>query len=407
MPRRALLIVSFLTLFTAVGVGPASATINTGATATQIADAIAEDPTQVTGASFDTLPSTGTPNAVSTTALAGFPTEDVGGPGYGLLTTGDATLAPTANDAENSGASIGDGNAVRGDTDYDVTTLKVDLNVPVDANCLTFEFRFLSEEYPEFVGTVYNDAFIAEMDSTTWTTSGSTITAPNNFAFDPVGNEISINAAGATSVTADQAAGTTYDGATPILAASTPVTSGAHSLYLSIFDQGDQIYDSAVFLDNLTLSTAAKGACKTGAFPHQPDGQIKQGSGTSYKGDNVYNTDGTNQTITRSVAHGNSRTFNVKTQNDGIASDSFTIDGCDASSGFTVVYKQGTTNVTADVAAGTYGIGPLDPGLSTVLKLTIGVKSGGAGKTKTCKITSMSDGDTTRTDTVIAKVKGT
>jgi hypothetical protein len=284
--------------------------------------------------------------------------------------------------------------------------MKVDLSVPVDANCVTVEFRFLSEEFPEFIGTEFNDAFIAELDTTSWTTSGSNITAPDNFAFDPSGNVISINAAGVTSVEADEADGTTYDGATPILAASTPITAGAHSLYLSIFDQGDHFYDSAVFVDNLTLSEAAPGACITGAFPHQPDGQIKQGSG-GYKGNNVYNDDGKNQTITKSVAHGGSRTFNVKVQNDGLSADSFTVRGCHASTGFTVVYKSGTTTITAAVVAGTYLIGPLDPGLTKTIKVTIGVKASGDGKTKKCKVTATSEADTTRSDTVVAKVKGT
>ena len=47
------------------------------------------------------------------------------------------------------------------------------------------------------------------------------------------------------------ARGTTFDGATRLLRASTKITPGRHRLYLSIFDQGDRIYDSAVFLDNL------------------------------------------------------------------------------------------------------------------------------------------------------------
>ena len=38
-----------------------------------------------------------------------------------------------------------------------------------------------------------------------------------------------------------------------LLPAATQVTPGAHSLYLSIFDQGDTILDSAAFLDNLVV----------------------------------------------------------------------------------------------------------------------------------------------------------
>ena len=115
------------------------------------------------------------------------------------------------------------------------------------------------------MGSSVNDGFVAELDSSTWTTVDSVINAPNNFAFDPSGDVISINSSGATSMTAANATGTTYDGATPLLGASTPITPGTHSLYLSIFDQGDDILDSAAFLDNLVLGTTAAGSCKAGA----------------------------------------------------------------------------------------------------------------------------------------------
>ncbi len=39
---------------------------------------------------------------------------------------------------------------------------------PKQANCLSFNFRFLSEEYPEFVADIYNDAFVAELDRSNW-----------------------------------------------------------------------------------------------------------------------------------------------------------------------------------------------------------------------------------------------
>jgi uncharacterized repeat protein (TIGR01451 family) len=230
-------------------------------TALDLANAIAQTPGIVAGASFVSQPPNGLPHDVQTTSLGGFPTD---ASTYAILTSGDATLADTPNSAPNSGANDVGPN-VRGNTDFDVTVLKVDLNVPVGPNCLSLDFRFLSDEYPEFVHTDFNDAFIAELDISDWTTSGSEITAPHNFAFDPAHNEISINAAGAASMSAGEAAGTTYDGATPLLSASTPITSGAHSLYLSIFDQGDHIYDSAIFLDKLRLGTAAGGTCQTGA----------------------------------------------------------------------------------------------------------------------------------------------
>ena len=225
-----------------------------------LASAIAADPGSVTGASYEAVPACGRPNDVSTTALAGFPTASSS---YSILTTGEAALADDPNLSEGSGVDLG-GPSVRGDSDFDVTILKIDLEVPANRNCLTFDFRFLSEEFPEFVGSSFNDAFIAELDNSTWSTSGSQITAPNNFAFDSTGNVISINTAGFSDT---EAAGTTYDGATPLLSASTPITAGAHSLYLSIFDQGDGILDSAALLDNLILGTTAAGGCQTGATP--------------------------------------------------------------------------------------------------------------------------------------------
>ena len=228
-----------------------------------IAQAMAVDPSTVTGASYVTTPSVGSPNAIGTGAFGGFPTN---GSSYGVLSSGSAArLAP----AQPAGGDISGGN-VRGDSDYDVTVLKVDLAIPLAANCLTLDLRFLSDEYPDFVNQEYNDAFIAELDSSTWTTSGSAITAPGNFAFDPSHDVISINSTGNTAMTHAATAGTGYDGgtdggATPLLHASKVVTPGAHSLYLSIFDQGDHILDSGVELDNLRFSTRDPAACAEGA----------------------------------------------------------------------------------------------------------------------------------------------
>ena len=100
---------------------------------------------------------------------------------------------------------------VRGNTDLDVTVLKADVNVPAGSNCLGFDFKFMSEEYPHFVGQTYNDAFIAELDSSTWTTAGSAITAPNNFAFDSAGEVVSINSTGIGGLTPADGAGTAFD----------------------------------------------------------------------------------------------------------------------------------------------------------------------------------------------------
>jgi hypothetical protein len=202
----------------------------------------------------------GAPAAISTKRLAGFPRH---GRSFAILTNGDATLADDRNldgadGVENGGATW------RGSRD--VTILRITLRVPRKATCLSVRFRFLSDEFPEFVNGAYNDAFIIELDDSTWNTISKRhtfISAPRNFAADAKGDPISVNAVGDASVRPSRAKGTIYDAATRLLRASTPVSPGRHMVYMSIFDQGDSYYDSAVFVDRLTLNR--RKPCKSGA----------------------------------------------------------------------------------------------------------------------------------------------
>jgi hypothetical protein len=267
-------------LLTAPGaIAAISPVSNTNGGAGLLADAIEAPPTDVVGAGFDENPGFLTPNGTANAPLSSFPTA---GGTFSILTTGHVGFAddPNANVPDDPGAlddksldlnggGPTDGQHARGNTDFDATVLRVNVDVPATANCLTFDFQFYSEEYQDFVNTAYNDGFIAELDSSTWTTNGSAIQAPGNFAFDPSGDVISVNSSGNTSMTAGNAAGTTYDGATPLLSASKQVTPGNHALYLSIFDQGDQVLDSAAFLDNLRVGFVPDPEvnCRPGAQP--------------------------------------------------------------------------------------------------------------------------------------------
>src|SRR5438128_113350 len=252
---------------------PAAATIFTNSTALDLAQAMAANSSQVTGASFVARPTgpVGVADARADSPLASFPTN---GSDYAILTSGDATLA-SLDDATNgdptasvtyqgcSGCSPSD---VRGAND--VTILKVDLNVPAAANCLRVDFRFLSEEWPRFVGS-FNDAFIAELDTSDWVVNpDQSITAPHDFALDPNNQVVSVNNTGVAGMNGANGSGTVYSGgatpppsgtggATTLLQASTPITSGSHSVYFSIFDAGDHALDSAVFLDRLFLGTSS------------------------------------------------------------------------------------------------------------------------------------------------------
>ena len=231
--------------------------------ATKISRTIA-GPKSIESAAFAARPPYGKIAARSTKKIAGFPRS---GKSFMILSNGDATLADNPNNSPSTSKTAG-GPAIRGNRD--VTIFRMNIRVPKGRNCLSFRFRFLTEEFPEFVGTEFNDGFIAEIDESTWDSRAvgdPTIDAPRNFATDSDGNLITVNGVGAANTTAARAKGTTYDGATRVLRASTRITPGGHILYLSIFDQGDREFDSAVFVDRLTFAKRAN--CASGAVPDQ------------------------------------------------------------------------------------------------------------------------------------------
>eukprot|EP00956_Cyclotella_meneghiniana_P027610 scaffold62365_cov44-Cyclotella_meneghiniana.AAC.6 len=216
--------------------------------------------TFVVGAEIETSP----PNGTTTGTVLYSGMEDLAGISSGIvISTGEAkVLELTENNSSMTGEDMGGCN-VRGDLVFDVTVLRIDLDIPVDQNCLSGDFMFLSEEFPEFVDSDFNDAFILELDESTWTTSeNSTIYAPDNIAIDEAGDIVSVRTTGVTSMSATEQ--TEFDGSTPWLRFFTPVTPGHHSLYVSVFDQGDPVYDSAVVLGNIHSGEATEGNCEIG-----------------------------------------------------------------------------------------------------------------------------------------------
>jgi uncharacterized membrane protein len=153
-------------------------------------------------------------------------------------------------------------------------------------------------------------------------------------------------------------------------------------------------------------SACGSGMTKTVVFHYQPDAQIKLGSDTSYLGAGIFNTTGTGQTRSTTTARGKSATFDLRFANAGTHSDAIAIHGCKSTSGFTVQYLKGTTDVTATVTAGTYKTGKLAAGASQMLKLKVVVSSKAiAGNTDTCAVTASSNAAPTQKDVVKAKVK--
>lgn len=260
---------------------PAQASANvvamepSGPTAEAMGKAILADPSQLASASLPEWPFSPEAevvpwpvgignNEAPPTSVTGFPTA---GNSFGILSTGDVhTIANvTVNEEEGTSTAYEQQTSVasRGEGSHDWTTLKLDVLVPSGDNCLALDYRFLSEEFPEFVGSPFNDAFIAEADTSSWSVAvGGELTRPNDFASSLEGTPISVNGVGPAAVTPQEAEGTYFDAATGLITTKTPIGAGPHSIYLSIFDASDEIYDSAVFLDNLRFVNEDPSTCR-------------------------------------------------------------------------------------------------------------------------------------------------
>lgn len=227
-------------------------------TGTNVASTVANAIGTNTGSGFTfTVGPTQAGTGNNAPSLSGFPTA---GTTYGILTSGDAEIADTANSGNGDGDNLGIEDPGRGDAN-DSQTLRLDFATPAGQNCLNLDYKFFSEEFPEFVNKGFNDGFVAELDKSTWVTSNSKISAPLDFAAG-YGDQVAVDTVGPTVVDPSNSVGTTYDAATKTLTTKTVVTAGAHSIYLSIFDAGDHIYDSAVFVDNLRFTQEPPTTCK-------------------------------------------------------------------------------------------------------------------------------------------------
>ena len=239
--------------------------------------------------------------ATATRNLAAFPRQ---GSSYGVMSSGVADEFFTFSDTRGlrstaMGGGVGsfgeDGSVSQGlnATIYDATILKIDLAAPLAATCLSLDVRFFSEEYPQFIGQIFNDAFLAELDPEVsldpflpeWTVGDNLdtvdvvettwVTAPSNFAAAPMDAEdppntgvLSVNTTGTAWFRQSYASDTPMNGGSIPLRATTPIDPlDPNVLYLTLFDQTDQILDSVAIMDALQFWPNAD--C-TGTFGEEP-----------------------------------------------------------------------------------------------------------------------------------------
>lgn len=164
-----------------------------------------------------------------------------------LLTSGNVANAIGPNNTGSAtGQNFNGGDAqlntlIPGGNTQDATSLS--FNFETSTGDLFFNYVFASEEYPEWVGSSFNDVFgffvdgvnIALIPGTTTPVSINNVNSGSNAAYyiDNTGG----------------AKNTQYDGLTTVLTASVlGLSAGTHTIKLAIADVGDTNYDSGVFI---------------------------------------------------------------------------------------------------------------------------------------------------------------
>jgi gliding motility-associated-like protein len=177
-----------------------------------------------------------------------------------LLTTGSVSDANGPNNnpsttVQNGGAADLDLNKLSGTTTVDACALEFDLVPSCDE--LNINYVFASEEYPDFVGSTFNDIFAFFI-------SGPGITGTKNIAIVPNTNiPVTINNVNAgtnSQYFVDNTNGQTvqYNGFTKPLTASVKVIPcSSYHLKMAIADVGDEQYDSGVFIEAGSISCDA------------------------------------------------------------------------------------------------------------------------------------------------------
>jgi hypothetical protein len=107
---------------------------------------------------------------------------------------------------------------------------------------IRFRYTFVSEEYPEFVGTVFNDALRITLLAPNGTQTVLASVSVNSAAFAPISG---INFPGGDSTVG-------WTGWSNVFV-TVPVTAGPGTYRIFVTDAGDDIYDTATLVDGIAF----------------------------------------------------------------------------------------------------------------------------------------------------------
>ena len=151
--KQVVLTILFISLLTIPGTAMADITVPP--TAKELAIAMGINPLDIVSATIGTSDPKGT-GISSNEALNAFPTV---GDTFSILSTGLANKANMANLNGNTSYELAGLNF----KNQDLVQVTFVLRPPAKATNLKFDFAFFSEEFPEYIGSSFNDVFIAEL----------------------------------------------------------------------------------------------------------------------------------------------------------------------------------------------------------------------------------------------------
>lgn len=234
-------------------------TIDTSATALDMANAMFGDGITVVSASYSGAATASGTYSGATTTIAGVSSADTGV----ILSTGQATGITNSsgttntNTATNAGTDVTGGvegdsqlNTVAGATTHDGAILTAEF-IP-DGNIITMQFVFSSEEYPEYVNAGYNDAFGVWVNGTYVPV---TVTTGGQVSIDTVNPNSNANLYHSN---ASDIYNTEMDGFTVVLSFKAQVNEGeVNTIKIGLADAGDSIYDSNLLIMGDSIQTYA------------------------------------------------------------------------------------------------------------------------------------------------------
>ncbi|MCK5261369.1 MAG: DUF11 domain-containing protein [Thermoplasmatales archaeon] len=260
------IIIAIMTLFLSLAIS--SETVEAGSyTGLDLANAILANQSTLINSSYIDTDHLGHRQSIALSSRGTMLPTD--GSSFILLTTGVAEYNPVTTGGLNPGDERGNWFAAgKYDTPRDQATLTLTLQVPQYMHYLYYDVQFFTAEYPDYIGSSYNDQFTITVDSPS---QGTT-----EYIIDVNGGDFVLSA--------PDIAGTGYDvfatsgnpdgldwltttpnptgadgGATALIGREHPVSPNEQiTATFDIKDTGDNQVDSAAFIDNLKFSGYAK-----------------------------------------------------------------------------------------------------------------------------------------------------